>query len=254
MDDKEIKKTDVVEDNSWEANPKSTYEAWQLDPSPANMSKVLSSLDTTLNTEIQRYPGPRPLLKGRAKVLAMDAVRKYDPTRGAQLRSWVVTNLQPLSRYGQQLRPIHASEMAIRQAAEVNRVSEELADDLGREPTLDELADEIGLSKKRIQQVRNSVKATVSESVFTEGDDSGEGTKSSPGVVPYDTLTTAKEMVYESLNTRDKQIYDWKIGAHGKPVLPNRLIAKRLGVTPALISQRSQQMAYQIRDLANKRG
>ena len=247
-------KKDIAEDNAWENNPKSTYEAWSLDQTPENMAKVLGSLDTTLNSEVQRYSGPQSLLKGRAKVLAVDAIRKYDPTRGAQLRSWVVTNLQPLSRYGQQLRPIHSSEMAIRQAAEINRVNEELSEDLGREATMEELADETGLSRKRIQQVRDSVKATVTESAFSESDESGEGVKSSPGVVQYDTLTTAKEMVYESLSPRDKQIYDWKIGAHGKAVLPNRLIAKRLGVTPALISQRSQQMAYQIRDLANKRG
>jgi hypothetical protein len=71
--------------------------------------------------------------------------------------------------------------------------------------------------------------------------------------VAPDVLGTAEEMVYDSLTQRDRLIYDWKTGKHGKPTLSNQQIAKRLGVTPALISQRSQQIALQIQDLAQRK-
>ena len=229
------------------------YDAWMVDPSPDNMAKVVESLEPAINSEIQRYSGPKPLLRSKAKTLAIQAVKKYDPSRGAQLRSWVVTQMQPLSRYGQQLRPIHASEMAIRQAAELNRVSNELSDDIGHIPTHEELADETGLSVKRIKMLRRTVIPVVSEGTLAGNVTEDEG-PNLPGTNQSNVLGNAEEIVYDSLNDRDKSIYDWKIGKHGKSVLSNMEIAKRLGVTPALISQRSEQVASQIRDLAMRKG
>ena len=226
------------------------YDAWKLEPTPDNMANVVKSLEPTINTEVQRYAGPKPLLRGRAKGLAIKAIRTYDPAHGAQLRSWVVTQLQPLSRYGKQLRPIRASEVAIRQAAEVNRVRSELSDSMGREPSMSELSDQTGLSATRINRIREQVKASITESAFEIDEESA--TAGLPGTQQSDTLGTAEEMVYDSLTPRDKQIYDWKTGRHGKTMIANQDIAKRLGVTPALISQRSQQMAEQIRDLGQK--
>jgi len=58
----------------------------------------------------------------------------------------------------------------------------------------------------------------------------------------------AKDLVYDSLNTRDKSIFDLKTGTNGKSVLPNHEIARRLGVSAAFISQRSLLIATQIQD------
>lgn len=230
-----------------------SYDAWLGDPSPDNMAKIVESLDPAINSEIQRYSGPKPLLRSKARSLAIQAIKKYDPARGAQLRSWVVTQLQPLSRYGQQLRPIHASEMAIRQAAELNRVSTELSDEIGHTPNHEELADKTGLSVKRIKMLRRTVIPVVSEGALAGNAETDEG-PNLPGTNQSNMLGNAEEIVYDSINERDKQIYDWKIGRHGKPVLSNGEIAKRLGVTPALISQRSAQLAIQVRDLATRKG
>jgi DNA-directed RNA polymerase specialized sigma subunit len=147
------------------------YTEWKKEPSPENLAKVVTALDPTINAEIQRYSGPKPLLRSKAKLLAVNAVRTYDPNRGAHIRSWLVTQLQPLSRYGQQLRPVHASEMAIRQAAELNRLEKEYGDMHGRNPTLPELADEVGIPVARIQKIRKQVKPVISESAFMEADD-----------------------------------------------------------------------------------
>lgn len=230
-----------------------TYDAWLADPTPDNMANIVTSLEPAINSEIQRYSGPKPLLRSKARGLAIQAIKKYDPARGAQLRSWVVTQLQPLSRYGQSLRPIHASEMAIRQAAELNRVSTELSDEIGHTPNHEELADHTGLSVKRIKMLRRTVIPVVSEGTIAGNAETDEG-PNLPGTNQSNMLGNAEEIVYDSLNERDRQIYDWKIGRHGKPVLSNGEIAKRLGVTPALISQRSSQLAIQIRDLASRKG
>ena len=214
------------------------YMQWAQDPTPDNMANVVASLEPTLNSEVQRFGGPQELLKVKAKSLAVKAVKSYNPKQGAQLRSWVTTQLQPLARYSYQLRPVHAPELAIRQSAEVERVRSEMSDDMGREPTHLELADETGLSPKRIKKLQAQVRTTLSESTFDTGDD--ETSSTLPGTIEPNRMGMIEETVYRSMNQRDQAIYDWKVGRHGKASLSNQEIAKRLGVTPALVSQRSK--------------
>lgn len=228
------------------------YDSWLTDPTPENLAKTVRALDPTINSEIQRFPGPKPLLRSRARVLTVKAIRSYKPTEGAQLRSWVVTQLQPLSRYGQQLRPVHAPEMAIRQAANVNRIRQEMSESLGRDPEDHELADEAGISVKRIKAVREMVRHSMSEGGMAEPKDE-DSTAGLPGVSVSNKLDLSTDAVYDSLSPRDKAIFDLKIGGHGKTAIPNQEIARRLGVSPALISQRSQQIAEQIQ-LTHSRG
>lgn len=224
------------------------YDNWLADPTPDNMARVVKVLEPIVNSEVQRYAGPKPVLRSRAKMLTTSAIKSYSPNQGTQLKSWVVTQLQPLSRYGQQMRPVHASELAIRQAAEANRVREELGMELGREPEDEELADATGLSTARLKLLRKRVTATLNEGSFeTEDDETNMGM---PGTSEPDRVGAAEDIVYNSLTPRDREIYDWKTGRHGKSQIANQLIAKRLGVTPALVSQRSQQIAMQIQDIA----
>ncbi len=215
------------------------YGRWTEEQSGSNMASILTALKPTINSEIQRYPGPKPLLRSRAKSLAIGAVKSYDPTSKAQLRSWVVTSLQPLSRYGYEVsNPLHASEVARRQAAEVEEHRKRLVDDLGDEPTDAQLSDSVGISTKRIGDLRKRVRAVAAEGSFVN--EGGETVEPAVNVVGTDpALTTATEMVYESLDARDRSIFEFKTGYKGKQELDNQSIAKRLGVTPAFVSQRS---------------
>jgi DNA-directed RNA polymerase specialized sigma subunit len=124
-----------------------------------------------------------------------------------------------------------------------------MSDDMGRDPSDVELADKTGISQGRIKKLRKMVLPSVTESVF-EPDADRDATL--PGTVLANKLDTAEEMVYDSLSPRDKAIYDFKTGKHGRAMLSNQAIAKRLGVTPALISQRSKQIADQIVDVQHR--
>ncbi len=70
-----------------------------------------------------------------------------------------------------------------------------------------------------------------------------------PAVSMENKMPVVEEVVYGSLSPRDRAIFDWKVGRNGKTTISNQEIARRLGVTPALISQRSQQIAQQIQEL-----
>jgi len=229
------------------------YTRWTVDPSSDNMAKIVDSLAPTINSEVQRYTGPKPLLRTQAKQLAIGAVKSYNPAAGAKLNSWVVTQLQPLTRYGRETgNSVHISELAYRQSAEVNHLREEMAEDNGREPTDEQLADAAGISVARIQGLKDHRRAVVSDSAFTNTD-SPEAIEPSVNITGSDpALITATEMVYAGLDQRDQMIYDLKTGKHGKKLMDNQTIARRLGVTPALVSQRSAMISQLILETRNR--
>ena len=221
------------------------YDDWKNDPTPENLSKVLKSVDPVLVSESQRYSGPKPILYTRAKTLAVDAIKKFDPTQGAKLNSWIVTQLQPLSRYSNNLKPVKAPEVVIRQAAEVNRVRKELSDRLSREPDYEELSDEMGISPKRIKRIESAVRPVLATSQLTAQTDEGVE-ELSPAVSISSPMSYAADIVYNSLDARERAIYDWKTGLHGREQLSNEDIAKRLGLTPPMISQITSNISKQL--------
>ena len=229
----------------------SAYENWLKDKSPANMSKLLDSFSTTINSEITRYEGSRPLLRSKARVLAIKAIKSYNPSAGAKLQSWVVTNLKPLARYGQQQRDVRIPEVALRQAAEVNRVAKELEDDLDRDPTDAEIADEIGISPKRVAAVRKMAVASVPAGQMDEvaGEDGDQSI--APAVSEVDPLPFAQQAVYMSLGSTDKMIFDHLTGSNGKKQMSAKAIALMLGISPAAVSQHANRIGQQIAEIAN---
>ena len=224
------------------------YDTWLQEQTPENMAKTVAALDPTLVTEIQRYAGPKDLMHTKAKALAIKAIKTYQPDKGAALRSWVVTQLQPLSRYGQRLRPVQVPEAVIRQSAEMNTVTERMHDQLSRMPTNEELADEMGISIGKIAKLRARTKPTISESQAMTPASSDEGMPDLPAVIAPKNVEYAAEATYQDLEPRDRLIFDWKTGKHGREQLSNQEIAARLSVTPALISQVSSQIANQIQE------
>ena len=227
------------------------YAAWAKDPTPENMKAVLDDLDPTINTEVQRFSGPKPLLRSRARALAVKAVRSYDPAGGARLRSWVVTQLQPLSRYNNSLKPVYTPEDAARKAYAVSKARDSFVDEYGRDPTDEELADAVGISVARLRKVQKMAPAVVNEPQET-----GDEDDTAPDYAIYRTnpAQAASEAVYSGLGPRDRRIFDLRTGSHGQRTMKGQDIASLLRVSPAFVTQRSNDIARRIVDAAGRAG
>jgi len=228
----------------------SAYEKWKLEQTPENMNGVVSALGPIITSEIQRYSGPKPILRSRAKALAVRAVRSYDPSSGAKLQSWVVTQMQPLSRYSKNLQPVHVSDDLYRRSSELNRLALDYELENGVPPSDSEFADYSGVSVALIKKYRKARPAISSESQYLEANQEMTGTLL-PGVQTVNQSGTASELVYNSLSPRDKLIYDHKTGSHGKKEISAAELANRLGVSPAYVSQVSSRIAEDIRRATN---
>lgn len=226
------------------------YQIWLKRQDPESMGGVIRELSPMIDAEVFRYNGPKVLMRNKARVLAARAVKTYDPSSGAKLSSWVVTQMQPLTRYGRTLaRPVHTSELAHRQGAEVEATRKILSEDLGAEPTDAQLADETGLSVSRINKVRSMNPAYFSEGAVEQVNETGEPMAAAvENRGPDSALETTSQAVYASLNERDRAIFDLKTGRNGKEALDNKSIAKRLGVSEGLVSQRSLLISTMIQE------
>ena len=86
---------------------------------------------------------------------------------------------------------------------------------------------------KRIDSVLGNQTKVVSES-STLMQDSLKDTRGSSGLTDTDYL----EYVYASSGPIEQKIIEWSSGLHGKQRLSNNEIARRLGISPAAVSQR----------------
>lgn len=215
------------------------FRSWKASPSPTTSSKMLQRLDPVINRGIQAYVGNQasPNIRSRAKQLALQALHTYDPEQ-AKLGTHVMNHLQGLRRISRQSQQIlRVPERVVMDQAFLNEQKAQLTDSIGREPSVEELADHTGLSMKRIKYLhqfqRPLAEGTLSGIVGEEGESGGF----SPAVVQAPSEIYL-ETLYGDLDGPNQKILEWTLGMHGQKRLSNQQIAAKLNLSPGAISQR----------------
>jgi DNA-directed RNA polymerase specialized sigma subunit len=233
------------ESNLLEKDLTAPYQAWKTTPSPQSSGALLRALQPQIDKGIAAYAGRdrSALTRGYARRMTLQALQTYDPTR-ANLRTHVMNHLQGLRRKtGQFGNIVKMPERAALDQNVVLHARKKLTDDLGREPTIEELADHVGMSPRRLAHLQK-FKGVMSTGMLDRFG-GAEGSGFNPAVA-NDTTPYAIEAVYGDLNPMNQKILEWTLGLHGEPVLPNQDIAARLGLSPGAISQRRAQIQAQL--------
>lgn len=221
------------------------WKAWKRNPSDAAASALLAQVAPLISREASKWDQTmaRPLLETEGKRLAMQAFHGYDPSKGAALGTHVVNQLQRMSRLSyanQNVARLPENKMLWFHA--YHRADARLGDELGRSPTTDEIADELGWSIPRVEEFRRSIGRR--ELLESGGHDDSGATGLHDDARQDHTL----DFVHHGLPPTQKAIFEHLTGYAGTETLSNTLIQKKLGLTQG---QYSYQKAKLIEHVSN---
>lgn len=177
----------------------------------------------------------------------MNAVERFDPEKGGKLSTygawWIKQSIKrALANQSKTIRlPIHMVD----KIARMRRIASILAESLGREPTDDELASELGLPRQKIAMLKQaaqrptSLDAPVNDGEATEyGDIISDESASNPLEMLSDkNLRDQISGLLSLLNERERKIIDERFGLSGlKPMLLED-VGREFGVSRERIRQ-----------------
>jgi len=224
---------------------KSLVKYWQKHQDNDVTTLVLKRMQPTIRSAITSYaPGMDKQLSVQAAKLTLEALKAYDPDKGAEPGTFVFHNLKRLNRIGaQRSNIIPQSEARTLEQKSLRAVIDNFRDIYDRDPSDAELADRTGFSIKKINKLLDDT-VVVSES-STLSEDSQRSTFTTGGGDDDDYF----EYVYTSVGPIDQKIMEWTSGKHGKPMLSNNEIASKLKLSAAAISQRKQKLQKMLSDM-----
>lgn len=214
------------------------YETWKQDQTPEGNATLLNAIDPIVQKGIQMYGPESPLAASRGRLLALDAVRKYDPKR-SRLQSHLLNHMQGLRRITQQQHSvIRVPERILIESQKLRKHHQELTDTLGREPSDPELSDSLGVNPARIAKIRSYQPGMSSGQVALSG--------AEPATQSSNSRNAAADMwtrvVHQGLNPFDQRVLELSLGLNGNKKLSNQEIASKLNRSAGAISQRKSQI------------
>jgi DNA-directed RNA polymerase specialized sigma subunit len=231
---------------SWQKwDTKTLVKEWQTEQKPEYTSELLKRMQPTINSAMTSYaPGMDRQLAVKAARLTLDALRTYKPDFNTEPSTHVFHTLKRLSRYGTRsgnIMPL--PEGFVHEQKLLKAVMDKFEDEHNREPSMAELADLTGLSRRKLDKLleRNMV---INESA-TLTDDSGKDTFTQSGLNDNDYF----EYVYSSVGPTDQKIMEWSSGLHGAKQLSNNEIASKLHISAAAVSQRRNKIQKLLSDV-----
>jgi len=219
------------------------YLEWKNKPTPANTAKIVNKFSGLLHFELPKYMGKLPagVIKSYGKSFIIDSLNTYNPDKG-KLANHIVNNLQRLNRIN------YETSSAVRMSEELQmginmykRAKEDLEARFHRDPTDEELSQELGWSISKVLRVKKQFKPEVLSGSL----------ESAPAFIQMEDPVI--DYLYHDLDPKDKMIFQHRTGYRGNPILGVTEIAKRIHMSPATVSNKAMKIAKTLKNVIGEK-
>lgn len=193
----------------------------------------------------------------------MKAVERFDPAKGAKLSTygswWIKQSIKrALANQSKTIRlPVHMVD----KVSKMRRLAMKLQEVLGREPTDEELGEEMDLSPAKVAAMRSAaIKPASLDAPMGDSDDSSsysEVVEDEKAETPYEQLEdkTVKSMLEEmikTLNDREAAILRYRFGLDGEDEKTLEDVGEKFGVTRERVRQIQNIALHKLRRMIEK--
>lgn len=213
--------------------------------------------------DYSNYGLPLSDLISEGNIGLMKAVDRFDPEKGGKLSTyaawWIKQSIKrALANQSKTIRlPVHMVD----KIAKMRRISTLMAEALGREPTQEELAEELGIPRKKLSMLKQasqrptSLDAPVNDGESTEfgeivGDESIQN--------PLESLSDRNmhgqlDGLLDLLDDRESRIIDARFGLDGRRPMTLEEVGSEFGVTRERIRQLQNSALRKMRKALGKK-
>lgn len=192
----------------------------------------------------------------------MKAVERFDPSKGGKLSTygswWIKQSIKrALANQSKTIRlPVHLVDKISR----MRRTAMKLQEELGREPTDEELAEELEISPSRVRMMQRASIRPASLDAPIGNDDSNnfsEIVQDENATSPYEdleekTVTDMLRDIVQTLDPRERTILNARFGLDGGPEQTLEEVGHKFGVTRERIRQIQNIALRKLRKMIDK--
>ena len=213
----------------------------------SHMIRANLRLVVKIAQDYSNYGLPLADLISEGNIGLMTAVERFDPNKGGKLSTygswWIKQSIKrALANQSKTIRlPVHMVD----KIARMRRISAILGESLGREPTQAELAEELGIPRKKLALLERASKRPTSLNAPIHEDDSAEFSDiigDEHAVNPFEALEHKNmhgelDELLDVLDEREHRIIDARFGLDGKTPMTLEEVGVEFGVTRERIRQ-----------------